>query len=199
MNIMWNPIAGSSETTPYSDRLQFGAELVAQVKAALHLKIWRGTGEEGRTKLADMCADICRVLGIRMPGQVIIGGMANFVGPHYVPDTGNIVLDKVSLTSFLHELAHHVAHSSDNEELLGEGFPRMFSLGLFKAAAPMMFEKARSDGKLMFCDVAYRGRPEPAGDLPADDVVSDGSSPAVGPTDTPMAGDIEGDADIPQS
>ena len=167
MNIMWTPIEGNSEAA-YQDRLAFNPELVSQVKAALHMKLWRGTGEEGRVKLMDMFADICRVIGVEAPSGLVLGGMANFCGPHYIPDTRVIMMDKVSLTSGLHELAHHIK-SVAGENSFDETFSRTFSLGLFKAAAPRMFEKARAEGKLMFTDTPFRGRPEPvANDTPND-------------------------------
>lgn len=93
-----------------------------------------------------LCAKLSELYGVPKP-KVALRPSA-FMGPHYNSRQNRIVLTKPSLVSFLHEFAHHILHSHGKTQ--NEEFPRAFSLGLFKKIAPLMFEKAKSEGRLLF-------------------------------------------------
>jgi len=184
MNLLW---CARRDGGAYQDRLEFSPDLVGCVKTALHGKLWRGTREEGKAKLEALGADICRLMGISEPPPIVFDDNIEGFGA-IAWDNSSIFMGKVSLTTYLHELAHHVAAQTGGNHI-DEEFPRAFSLGLFKAAAPRMFEKARVDGKILFVNVEY-GMPTP--EKPAD------PRPPESGLDDSNASDIFGDDPSPE-
>ena len=73
-----------------------------------------------------------------------------FGGGAYSLERKHIMLDKPSLTSFLHELAHHLQYHRDGST--SESFAQRWSLGLFKRATPGLFADAVSRGRLYFVE-----------------------------------------------
>lgn len=134
-------------TKPYWLRLEFPPQAVEIVKAALRTKLWQGTDQERLEKLRALNAQLSAHYGTSVCAVEL---QATPIGPHYRPGKDLIVLDKPSLVSYLHELAHHVLHSRRLPQ--NETYPRSFSLGLFYKAAPRLFETARQGGRLLFTD-----------------------------------------------
>jgi hypothetical protein len=132
---------------PYWLRLEFPQEAVQIVKDALRSKLYRGTEPERIEKL--------RALNVRLSAHYEVSACTvevrqTQIGPHYLPGKDLIVIDRVSLVSWAHELGHHILHSRGLPQ--NETYPRAFSLGLFYRAAPKLFEAARASGKLMYTE-----------------------------------------------
>jgi len=154
LNVQWVGAVGllggyvqQASELHFQDKMAFTPELKAIVKAALRTKIWRGTPQDGVTKLQALADGLSDYLHI--PHAIIeIHPLAMASGPSYAD--GVCRLDKVSLVSMLHEYAHHVLANLALPQ--DEVFPRSFSLGLFKAVAPKMFERALTNGRLLFVE-----------------------------------------------
>ena len=164
LNVTWVGAAGllggyvqQANELFFQDKMAFTVEVKAIVKAALRTKIWRGSQLEGVTKLQALADGLSDYLHI--PHAIVeIHPLAMGMGPSYADNTCR--LDKVSLVSMLHEYGHHI--QTHMHLTMDEVFPRAFSLGLFKAVAPKMFEKARTNGRLLFTDVtSVRQEPAP--------------------------------------
>lgn len=132
---------------PYWQRMQFGPEAIAIVRESLKAKLWRGLPLERLEKLRALNRRLCSFYAVPVCTLTI---QQTLIGPHYRPGDGAIILDKVSLVSYLHELGHHLLHCRRKPQQ--EVFPRSFSLSLFYQAAPRMFETARADGRLLYTD-----------------------------------------------
>jgi len=154
LNVQWVGATGllggyvqQASELHFQDKMAFTPELKAIVKAALRTKIWRGTPLDGVTKLQALADGISDYLHI--PHAIVeIHPLAMGAGPSYA--NGVCRLDKVSLVSMLHEYAHHILANMNLPQ--DELFPRSFSLGLYKAVAPKLFEKALTNGRLLFTD-----------------------------------------------
>lgn len=132
---------------PYWLRLEFPAAAVDIVRQALRTKLYRGGPLERVAKLLALNVALSEHYSVPICKVSI---RRTLHGPHYLPGRDQIVLDKVSLVSFLHEFAHHVLHCRQLPQ--NESYPRAFSLGLFFRAAPGMFETARQAGRLLFTE-----------------------------------------------
>lgn len=132
---------------PYWLRMQFPPEVIAIVKAALATKLWRGTEGEKLEKLRALNRALSEHYGVP---ACTVDVKRTPRGPHYRPGADQIVIDKVSLVSYLHEMAHHLLHHRGKPQQ--EIFPRSFSLSLFYKVAPRLFENARSSGRLLFTE-----------------------------------------------
>lgn len=77
-----------------------------------------------------------------------------FGGGCYSMERRHIMLDKPSLTSFLHELAHHIQYCRDGSTT--ENYAQRWSLGLFKRATPNLFATAVAEGRLYFVEPSVR-------------------------------------------
>ena len=132
---------------PYWLRLPFEPEVVAIVRGALKTKLWTGTEDERLAKLRALCQALSTHYAMPAP-EVIIKQTP--IGPHFIPERRLIVLDKPSLVSMLHEMGHAILDA--REENQNEEFPRAWSLGLYHAAAPKLFQRARDDGRLLFTE-----------------------------------------------
>lgn len=136
-----------NSTEPYWLRLEFPTAAVEIVRQALRAKLYRGSLRERAAKLlalnaalsAHYAVPLCRISVRNSPR-----------GPYYLPGRNQIVLDKVSLVSYLHEFAHHILHARGLPQ--NESYPRAFSLGLFFRAAPRMFESARQAGRMLYIE-----------------------------------------------
>ena len=82
----------------------------------------------------------------------------------YRRDDASIVINKPSLTTFLHELAHHLQWHRDG--VVSEDFARAFSMGMFYRACPKMFQRAVETGKIMFSSRDWFPTGEPTADMP---------------------------------
>lgn len=69
-----------------------------------------------------------------------------FGGACYSHERQHIMLDKPSLVSFLHELAHHIQYERDGSTT--ENYAQRWSIGLFKRATPGLFQDAVNRGLL---------------------------------------------------
>ena len=136
-----------NSTEPYWLRLEFPAAAVEIVRQALRAKLFRGSLRERVAKLlalnaalsAHYAVPLCRISIRNTPH-----------GPHYMPGRNQIVLDKISIVSYLHEFGHHILNARGLPQ--NETYPRAFSLGLFYRAAPRMFETARQAGRLLYTE-----------------------------------------------
>lgn len=128
-------------------RLRFEPEVVAIIKEALKTKLWSGTDAERLEKLRTLARALSAHYRMPVPEIVIA---ATQMGPHFLPGQRKIVLDKASLVSMLHELAHAIL--DHRGEAQNEEFPRAWSLGLFYAAAPRLFAAARQSGRLLYTE-----------------------------------------------
>lgn len=77
-------------------------------------------------------------------------GARGFSGGAYSREGRHIMLDKPSLVSFLHELAHHIQYQRDGHT--SETYARRWSLGLFKRAMPRLFAEAVAARRLYFVE-----------------------------------------------
>lgn len=132
---------------PYWLRMRFPDGALAVVRGALKTKLWRGQPAERLEKLRALNSQLSEFYGVPACSVAVRNTP---VGPHYVPGSNAIVLDKVSLVSWAHEFAHHLLHCRRKPQQ--EIFPRAFSLSLFFQAAPRMFEAARQSGRLLYTD-----------------------------------------------
>lgn len=132
---------------PYWRRLQFEPEVVAIVRGALKTRLWSGCPDERLEKIRALCRALSTHYAMPAPEVVV---KQTPLGPHFIPPRRLIVLDKISVTSFLHEFAHALLDA--REEPQNEEFPRAWSLGLFYTVAPRLFETARASGRLLFTD-----------------------------------------------
>ena len=73
-----------------------------------------------------------------------------FSGGAYSRERRHIMLDKPSLVSFLHELAHHIQYQRGGST--SEAYARRWSLGLFKRATPRLFAEAVAARRLFFVE-----------------------------------------------
>lgn len=132
---------------PYWRRMEFEPAVLTIVRAALKTKMWQGSEAEKLEKLLALNRALSVHYGVP---TCTVSISQTPIGPHYKPGADLIVLDKVSLVSYLHELGHHLLHHRRKPQQ--EEFPRAFSLSLFFKAAPRMFEAARSSGRLLFTE-----------------------------------------------
>lgn len=132
---------------PYWLRMRFPDGALAVVRAALKTKLWRGTPEERLEKIRALNMQMSEFYSVPVCTVTV---RSTPVGPHYLPGSNAIVLDKVSLVSWAHEFGHHLLHCRRKPQQ--EIFPRAFSLSLFYQAAPRMFAAAREAGRLLYTD-----------------------------------------------
>ena len=132
---------------PYWLRLEFPAPAIEIVKTALRTKLWQGTAPERLEKLRALNSQLSAHYEVSVCSVEV---RQTNIGPHYRPGKDQIVLDKVSLVSFLHEFGHHILHSRSLPQ--NETYPRSYSLGLFYRAAPRMFVAARQSGRLLYTE-----------------------------------------------
>lgn len=119
---------------------------VELVRAAMKIKLWRGTTAERMAKFRALNAAMSKHYGVPEMPVVLNAGLHS---PMYFPGS-KIVLTKPSLVSWAHEFGHYLLHHWGKRQ--NEQFPRAFSLGLFAKAAPKMFEAARAQGRLMYTE-----------------------------------------------
>lgn len=136
---------------PYWLRMSFPDAVTSIVRSSLKAGLWRGTAAERLVVLKGLNERLSTFYGVP---ACFVTVRQTLVGPHYVPGDGRIVLDKVSIVSYLHELGHHLLHCRSKPQQ--ETFPRAFSLSLFFRSAPRSFEAARASGRLLFTE---RGTP----------------------------------------
>ena len=132
---------------PYWLRMTLPEGALAIVRAGLKTKLWRGAPGERLEKLRALNRQLSEFYGVP---ACEVSVRSTQMGPHYQPGANSIVLDKVSVVSYLHEFGHHLLHCRRKPQQ--EVFPRTFSLSLFYQAAPRMFEAARQSGRLLYTD-----------------------------------------------
>lgn len=69
-------------------------------------------------------------------------------GGFYNPVSRQIVIDKPSMVTFLHELGHHIQTQRDGHT--DEPFARAWSIGLFRKAVPGIFAEAVRTGRVWY-------------------------------------------------
>ena len=102
---------------------------IAIVKQHLKTKLWRGEAQgvkpaEQMAKWNALVADLCQLHSVEPAKLEVENGDFS---PSYNVMTKTIKLNKFSVISLLHELAHH--YGSNNEIV-----PQIYSEGVFKAA-----------------------------------------------------------------
>ncbi len=122
------------------------------VRQLIDKKIYRQSKQEQEKMLRQTLKDLCNLYGIKEPKLVCdFENKRKYKqtgGGEYYPADKKICLYKMSIVTFLHEFAHHFQHAKKCGN--GEEFPRMYSVNVFYAVSPRLFEKAVKNKKIFF-------------------------------------------------
>lgn len=150
--------------------LKYRIEAVYAVRAAIKDGLFKQTtSQERKLELLKNLGDhIVRVYSIGMTEPIpaftleIVpdANARGFGGGAYSLERKHIMLDKPSLVSFLHELAHHIQYARDGSTT--ENYAQRWSLGLFKRATPGLFAEAVAQGRLYFVEPVTAPVPDQA-------------------------------------
>jgi hypothetical protein len=119
-------------------------KVVELVRKHINPKVfWRGlsVGEQKRV-LQNLFRDICQLYGVRGELVIDLDPLKYMLtgGGCYVPSERRVYLYKISLMTFLHEVAHMLLGASERKA-------RLWSHKVFYLAFPRLYMKSAQEGK----------------------------------------------------
>jgi hypothetical protein len=124
------------------DRMTFRPETLRALRAFRRARPWRGTFEERATKFAALHAELCRIYGLDT--RLSQRSWRRIDVACYVPSADRIVLPRLSVVTYLHELGH--ARGWDERQTC------KWSINLFRRIFPRSYARCRHRGHMLVRD-----------------------------------------------